>query len=249
MCEEGALDEPAVQRIFGLHVWPLLRSGTIASRPGTLLAAASSFSIVLTGTGGHAGVPHLAIDPIAAAAALVCALQSIVSRETDPLDAAVVSITAVHGGDGFNVIPSEVTMKGTLRSLTSAGLEVLKARVRDIAVHVAAARRCNAAIEFPGHDYPATVNDALCWQTARQIGREMLGDDAVREALPVMGTEDFAYYLNRIPGCFVFLGVGDEAQGTCYSVHHPKFKVDERALAIGAALHVAFALRSIRELA
>jgi metal-dependent amidase/aminoacylase/carboxypeptidase family protein len=103
-------------------------------------------------------------------------------------------------------------------------------------------------VDFPGNDYPPTVNDGHCWNLAQEIGREVLGEDNVGELPPVMGGEDFAYYVQRIPGCFVGLGTGNEADEAVYSVHHPKFKVDESALPIGSALHVAFALRSIEEL-
>ncbi len=248
MREEGALDDPHVERIFGLHVWPMLPTGTIGSRTGTFLAATGSLAITVVGKGGHAAMPHLAVDPIATAAKVVCELQTIISREVDPLQGGVVSITMVHGGEAFNVIPPEVQMRGTIRSLTGAGLEFLKQRVREIATHVAAANRCEAQVEFPGNDYPPTVNDAHLWSVAQEIGRELLGDSNVQEVPPVMGGEDFAFYTEQVPGCFVALGIREESQGAVYSVHHPKFKADEDALPIGSALHVAFALRSLRDL-
>ena len=248
MCEEGALENPAVERIFGLHVWPQLATGSIGSRPGVFLASAGSVTITVQGKGGHAAKPNLAIDPVATAAKIVCELQTIVSREVDPLEPAVVSITSIHGGEAYNVIPPEVKLIGTIRSLTMPGLEFLQKRVRAMAEHVATANRCTALVEFPGHDYPPTVNDAYCWDVAQELGREALGEEAVVELPPTMGGEDFAYYANRVPGCFVALGVRNEAEGAIYGVHHPKFKVDESALPIGSALHTAFALRSLAEL-
>jgi IAA-amino acid hydrolase len=248
MCLEGALEDPPVERIFGLHVWPFLPVGSIGSRPGTFLATTGALEIRITGKGGHGAMPHFAIDPVTTAAKVVCELQTIVSRELDPLEPAVVSITAIHAGEAFNVIPPEVRMIGTLRSLTGTGLEFLKQRVREIATHVAMANRCAADVEFPGCDYPATVNDAECWELAKEIGRKLLGASDVHELAPVMGGEDFAYYAERVPGCFIGLGVRNESEDAVYSVHHPKFKVDEDALPIGMALHVAFALRSLEEL-
>ncbi len=249
MCEEGALASPDVERIFGLHVWPFLPAGQVGSRTGAMLAAAGTLEVTVTGRGGHAAMPHMTIDPVATAAKIVCELQTIVSRELDPLEPAVVSVTTIHGGEAMNVIPPSVQMTGTLRSLTSDGLRFLQQRVAEIATQIAAANRCQARVEFPGHDYPATVNDGICWAAARELAADMLGAASVHELTPIMGGEDFAYYTERIPGCFVVLGVRNEAKGAVHTVHHPKFTVDESALPIGAALHAAFALRSLSDLA
>ncbi len=247
MCKEGALDAPKVERIFGLHVWPTLPSGSFGSRAGTLLASAGSLSIIITGKGGHAAMPHMTADPVVAAAKVVCELQTIVSRELDPLDPGVVSITTVHGGETFNVIPTSVKMTGTIRSLTAKGMAFLEERVRSIATHVAAANRCEASVKFMDA-YPPTVIDAECWNVAKTLGREMLGANAAVELLPVMGGEDFAYYTDRIPGVFVALGGRNEGIGAVYGVHHPMFKADEDTLPLGSAMHAAFALRSLEEL-
>ncbi len=247
MCQEGALDAPNVQRIFALHVWPTLPSGQIGSRAGTLLASAGSLSITVTGKGGHAAMPQMSCDPVVTAAKIVCELQTIVSRELDPLDPGVVSITTVRGGEAFNVIPMEVKMTGTIRSLTTRGMVFLQERVRSIASYIAAANRCEAHTEFLDA-YPPTVNDGHCWDVAQSIGRELLGDSKVQQLLPVMGGEDFSYYTNRIPGCFVALGMRNESQGAIHGVHHPLFKADEDMLPLGSALHAGFALRSLEEL-
>ena len=247
MCVEGALEAPNVDRIFGLHVWPTLPSGQIGSRAGTLLASAGSMSIVVSGKGGHAAMPQMSFDPVVTAAKIVCELQTIVARELDPLDPGVVSVTTVHGGEAFNVIPPSVKMTGTIRSLTARGMAFLEERVRSIASHIAAANRCEAQIEFLDA-YPPTVNDGHCWDVAQALGREVLGAQNVIELLPVMGGEDFSYYTNRVPGCFVALGMRNENQGTTYGVHHPMFKADETMLPLGSALHVGFALRTLSEL-
>ena len=245
MCEEGALSHPSVDRIFGLHVWPYIPTGTIGARAGAFLAAAGMLEITIVGKGGHAAFPHLAVDPVATAAKIVTELQTIVSREVDPLEAAVLTIASIHGGEAFNVIPPEVRMTGTIRSLTMEGLHFLQQRAREIATQVAAANRCEAAVSFPGNDYPPTVNDAGCWRDARSLGAAMLGEAAVLELTPVMGGEDFAYYGSQARACFVALGIRNESLGATYSVHHPRFVVDENALPIGSALHAAYALRHV----
>lgn len=243
MCGEGALESPKVDRIFGLHVWPFIPTGTVGGCAGTFMAAAGIVEIKIIGKGGHAAFPHLTNDPVATAAKLIIELQTIISREVDPLVPAVLTIAAIHGGDAFNVIPPEVHMVGTVRSLTTDGLHYLQERVREVATHVAAANRCEAEVTFPGNDYPPTVNDAECWKEAKSLGASLLGEQSVMELLPVMGGEDFAFYGPHARACFVALGIRNEAIGSTYSVHHPKFMMDEDALPIGSALHVAYALR------
>jgi amidohydrolase len=247
LCDAGVLDNPSVQRIFGLHVWPVTPTGKITSRAGTFMAATGFMKLQVRGVGGHAAMPHLAIDPVVTAAKLVCELQTVVSREVDPLNSGVVSVTTFHAGDATNVIPQQVELSGTMRALTMEGLLFLQKRIREIAHHVAAANRCEATVEFLGSNFPPTVNDGGLWDLTQTIGRDLLGPDAVLESAPVMGGEDFAFYARRIPGCFVGLGIRNESVGSTYSVHHPKFKVDEAALPLGTALHVEFALRSLQE--
>ena len=248
MCAEGVLDEPTVERIFGVHVWPGLPTGKIGGRPGTFLAAAGVVSIKIIGTGGHAAMPHLAVDPVVCASKLVVELQTLVSRELDPLQSGVVSITMFNSGTAHNVIPPEVDLKGTIRSLTLEGLELLQKRIREVSDLIARAGRCRASVEFPGNDYPPTVNDEECWQIAGDVAVETIGVDAVSEMPPVMGGEDFSYYGQRIPACFVGLGIRNEEVGSIINVHHPRFIVDEDALPIGSALHAAFAIRSLVDL-
>jgi IAA-amino acid hydrolase len=245
MCEQGVLENPKVDRIFGLHVWPFLATGDVGSRSGTLLAAAGQLEITVTGKGGHAAMPHLTVDPVVTAAKIVTELQTVVSREVDPLAPSVVTVATIHGGETNNVIPGEVRLTGTVRSLTSDGLKFLQRRVREIAEHVANGNRCEAKVEFPGNDYPATINDAAMWSDIRAISGDMLGKERVVEMAPIMGGEDFAFFGERVPACFVALGTRNEAIGATFGVHHPKFLVDEAALPIGTALHVQYALSSL----
>ena len=248
MREEGVLENPAVERIFGLHVWPQMPTGQIGSREGTFLAATTFLDLTIKGVGGHAAVPHLTKDPVLTSAQIITNLQSIISRELDPLDSGVVSISAIQGGQAANVIPSEVKILGTLRSLTMDGLKKLQKRVKEIAENIAEAHKCEAIVEYPGNDYPPTVNDGEMWQFAKKIGSKMLGEENVSELDAVMGGEDFAYYTEKVKGCFVVLGMQNKEIDAIYSVHHPMFKADEDALHIGTALHTMFALQSLEEL-
>jgi IAA-amino acid hydrolase len=248
MCDDGALTSPPVARIFGLHVWPQLPVGAIAGRAGPLLAGVSTLKAVISGKGGHGAMPHLAIDPVVAAAKAICELQTIVSREVDAQDSGVVSVTTIHAGEASNVIPSEVHLGGTLRSLTIDGLCYLKERVRTIIEGTAAMHRCRASVEFIEPDTPATVNDAEAWAHVQEVGGLLLGSEAVHEMRPIMGAEDFSFYLRRVPGCFAFLGVQPDS-GEAHGVHHPRFDINEDALPIGAALHTSVALGWLRQLA
>ena len=248
MREEGALKNPNVERIFGLHVWPQMPSGQIGSREGTFLAATSSLNLTVKGVGGHAAVPQLTKDPVLTSARIITNLQSIISRELDPLDSGVVSITVINGGNASNVIPSDVIVKGTLRSLTMDGLRELQKRVKEIAEGIAQTHGCEAIVEYVGNDYPPTVNDSDMWKFAKGIGIQLLGDENVSDLDAVMGGEDFAYYTEKVKGCFVVLGMNNPDIDATYSVHHPMFKADEDALHIGTALHTIFALKSLEEL-
>lgn len=243
MVKEGALQNPTVDRIFGLHVWPYIPTGTVGARAGVFFAAAGFFEIVITGKGGHAAFPHMTFDPVATAAKLVMELQTVVSREIDPLVPAVLTVASIHGGQASNVIPPDVRLTGTVRSLTMDGLHFLQQRIREISAQVAAANRCTASVSFPGNDYPPMVNDAGCWDDAKAVATTMLGGDNVFELAPVMGGEDFAFYGDHTRACFVALGTRNENIGATYTVHHPKFMLDEDALPIGTALHVDYARR------
>ena len=248
MREEGALENPNVERIFGLHVWPQMPTGQIGSREGTFLAATTFLDLTIKGVGGHAAVPHLTKDPVLTSAQIITNLQSVISRELDPLDSGVVSISAIQGGQAANVIPPEVKMLGTLRSLTMDGLKKLQNRVKEIAEKIAEAHGCKAIVEYPGNDYPPTVNDSEMWDFAKKVGSDMLGKENVSDLDAVMGGEDFAYYTEKVKGCFVVLGMQNEEIDAIYSVHHPMFKADEDALHLGTALHTLFALKSLEEL-
>ena len=245
MREQGVLEDPDVERIFGLHVSDKLPTGTLASKEGTLLAATSSIRILVSGNGGHAAMPHLTVDPVVTGSKIVVELQTLVSRELDPLESGVISITMANAGSAPNVIPSSMELQGTIRSLTSDGITRLQHRVREVAEGIAMANRCMAEETFPGNDFPPTVNDGECWELGKISAGEILGEECVSEMGSIMGGEDFSYYTQVIPGCFSFLGVGNPEIGAVYGVHHPKFKVDEDALSLGTAIHVNTAFKAL----
>jgi amidohydrolase len=248
MREQGVLEKPKVQQIFALHVAGTMPMGTLASKEGTLLAATSSIKILVKGNGGHAAAPHHTIDPVVTGSKIVVELQTLISRELSPLESGVISITMANAGSATNVIPSTMELQGTIRSLTSAGISKLQNRVKEVAMSIAIANRCEAEVSFPGNDYPPTVNDAGCWELGKAAAKDILGQGKVSEMDSIMGGEDFAYYTEDIPGCFSFLGVGNPEIDAVYDVHHPMFKVDEEALSLGTAVHVNTAIKALENL-
>uniref|UniRef100_A0A0E0E9M1 Peptidase M20 dimerisation domain-containing protein n=1 Tax=Oryza meridionalis TaxID=40149 RepID=A0A0E0E9M1_9ORYZ len=247
--QESVLDD--VSAIFGVHVDPSIQVGTVTSRPGPFLAASGRFLATITGKGGHAAGPHNAVDPILTASSAIISLQQIVARETDPLEAAVISVTFMKGGDAYNVIPESVSFGGTFRSLTSEGLSYLKKRIKEIVEALATVHRCTATVDFMEEEripYPATVNDEGMYRHARAVAVDVLGEDGVKVGTPFMGAEDFAFYAQRFPAAFFMIGVGNETtMRKVYPLHSPHFVVDENVLPVGAALHAAVAMEYLNK--
>jgi amidohydrolase len=236
--EEGVLDK--VDGIFGIHVSTLFPTGTLNFRPGPLMAAGDFFDVKISGKGGHGGSPHLAVDPIAMAAQAIAAIQTIVSREIDPLESAVVSICKMQAGGAYNIIPDFATFGGTLRSHNPELRDYLPKRMEEIIKGVVAGMR--GSYEFTLHKrFPVTANDETVTSFVVKISEKLFGADKVLQMRPLMGSEDFSYYLEKVPGTFVFLGAKNEAKGIIHPHHHPKFDLDEDALPKGAALYVAVA--------
>ncbi|CAM8980809.1 unnamed protein product [Rhodiola kirilowii] len=243
MLKEGVLDD--AQGIFGLHVAPALPIGSIASKPGPVLASSGRFISVIQGKGGHAAMPHLNTDPIVAASFAIISLQQLVSRETDPLDARVVTVAMIEGGQAFNVIPDTVQFGGTYRSMTTEGRIQLQRRIREVIENQAAVHRCSATLDFLEEThtpYPATVNDDGMYEHVKRIGQALLGEPYVAYSPMTMGAEDFSFYSQKIPAAFFFIGTDNETQKTSYPWHSPYFAIDEEVLPIGAALHAAVAI-------
>merc|ERR1711871_514868 len=249
MRDEGILEmEPKVERAFGLHLWPGLPSGVIGGKSGVVLAACDRFQILIHGVGGHAAMPHLTSDPIVASAAMVTGFQTIISRNLSPLDSGVVSVTKLEGGSAFNVIPSGVTMWGTVRALSTEMLVKIMKRVETVGEDIAKSYGCNITVTWSPDFYPATVNDKDLWDNfASGIAAKVSETKEYVEISPTMGAEDFGFIAERVPSAFYLLGQGS-APGTDYGLHHPMFSIDESVLKKGVELHVRSALESLEDL-
>lgn len=238
MIAEGLLEGPTPEAAFALHIWPNLPGGIVACRAGAMLASTDTLRARIIGKGGHAAMPHDALDPVPVAAEIVLALQSEVARRTPVTDPIVLSITSIHAGTTHNVLPGEVDLLGTLRTLSPAGRARARTAFERICTHVALAHGCTAEVEIePG--YPATINDPR----AVALVRGLAGASYIEAPAPSMGGEDFSYVLERIPGCMAFLGVAPEGGDPLARapLHNPAMMVDEAAMPRGVALHCAFA--------
>lgn len=242
MCDDGALKNPDVDVIFGLHGWPELKCGDVYVKAGAMMAATSEIKITVRGTGCHAAMPHLGTDQVLIAARIVDALQSVVSRETSPTEPVALSITQFHGGTAINVIPPHVELGGTLRTLTPASLQRCEAAIHRLAKGIAEAHGATAEVELR-RGYPPTVNDANATNFIEAVGHACLPPGAIsRLSAPSMGGEDFAYFLERIPGAYFFLGMDDGRKGGYPSLHHPGYDFNDDALPVGIAMFVHAAL-------
>lgn len=242
MIEDGALDGPAVEAIYALHVDPRVPTGRTGVVVGPANAAADTIEIEVKGAGGHAAYPHLSVDAVTVAAQVVTALQHVVSRHTDPLLPLVVTIGTIRGGFASNVIAPSVTMQGTVRSFDPGLRERMPALIERVVQGVVAAHGATATVGYePG--YPATVNDAALLPTFEAASAAVMGEGRNALMAPTMGAEDFSYYAQRVPGMIVRLGVRNEALGFVHPLHHPRFDLDEDALPLGAALLADVATR------
>lgn len=255
MVEEGVVDLPPKALYgFGMHVWPAFPTGVIASRPGPLLAAAEMFEIVIHGKGGHAAMPHYVIDPVVASSAFVMNVQTLISRTISPLESGVISVTQIHAGDAFNVIPADVTLKGTIRSLSTQGLLSLRSKVEEMLHATAAVYGCNATIGYSPDYYPPTVNDPRLFEWSSQVGALVSREGTLSDTVPTMGGEDFSFLADAIPSTFFCIGSGsggDERHHmprTDFGLHHPSFALDESVMPLGAELHANLAIRALKEL-
>ena len=244
MVEEGCLD--GVDHVFGLHVDTSLDTGTLGYRSGAMMAAGDFFDVKITGKGGHGGKPHLAIDPIVMAANAIVAIQAVVSREIDPLESAVVSICKMEAGRAYNIIPEAASFGGTIRSLHRELRDYLPKRMREVIDGVVSGFRGRFEFNLMQR-FPLTINDERMTTFVARVAGEVLGKEKVIEKRPQMASEDFSCYLEKVPGCFVFLGVRNREKGITFANHHPRFDIDEEALPLGTALHVAIALDYLQD--
>jgi amidohydrolase len=236
MIRDGVLDHPRPDFALGLHLWNEQPLGWLGVAAGPVMAGAEQFKIVITGKGGHGAVPHATVDPMIAASHVITALQTIVSRNVAPLQTAVVSVTSVHGGTTFNVIPQQVMLEGTIRTFELAVRRKVLERFEELVRGVAGGLGCQAEIEVK-QVTPALINDERVAVRVQEAARRVLpGSQLDLGSYTTMGAEDMAFVLERIPGCYFFVGSANRDKGLDYGHHHPKFDVDENALPRAAAL-------------
>jgi amidohydrolase len=245
MIAEGVLE--GADAVYGLHLWTPLPLGTIGSAPGPLMASADEFFIDITGKGGHGGIPHRTVDSIVAAAALVTQLQTIVSRNVDPLQPAVLSVGTIQGGSAQNIIAERCRITGTVRAFDEETRYLIRRRIEEMAVSVAAVYGAEANVDYM-MGYPPLVNDEGEFNRFFRVAPEALGDSVnVIRMEKIMPAEDFAYYVKEIPGCFIFVGAGNPDKNAVYPHHHSKFDFDEDAMLHGVKLLVALAESCLNE--
>jgi amidohydrolase len=232
MIREGVLEAPHVDAVLGLHMSQSDPLGEIHVAAGPVMAAADSFRIKIQGKGGHGAAPHECVDPILIGTQIVSALQSLVARETDPLEQAVVSVCAFHAGEAFNVIADTAELRGTVRTFTAELRDQMETRLTALAQNVAIAMRGEATVEYQ-RGYPASINDEGMVEIVREAAKQVVGEEKVITSKPQMGAEDFSYFLLERPGAFFFVGSKNEEKGLVWGHHHPRCDIDEESMANG----------------
>ncbi|MFQ5409151.1 MAG: M20 family metallopeptidase [Anaerolineales bacterium] len=244
MIADGVLANPEPDYALGLHVWNDKPVGWVAATPGACMAAADAFECTITGAGGHGASPYQTRDPIVAAAQIIAALQTIPARNVDARESTVVSVTTVHAGDAFNIIPGETKLTGTVRTYAPAIRELTQRRMHEIVTGIAAAMNCEATLTFRDST-EAVVNDAEVAAVIRDVAQGMPGVAEVVDDERTMGAEDYGEFMSNVPGCFFFVGSNNAAEDKDFPHHHPRFDFDERALVLGAALMATSAARYV----
>jgi amidohydrolase len=243
MIEAGVMEDPHVDAAFGVHIGQDLPVGTIGVCAGPTNAASDGFIATIKGVGGHAARPHGSVDPIVVAAQCISALQTLVSREVNPLRQAVITVGSLHAGTVSNIIPEEAIMKATVRTFDPDVRQNLSERIPALIKGISAAMRAEAEVQYR-FGYPALVNDPAMTDLVRQVARGIVGPRRVVEREPGMGGEDMSYFLQQAPGCFFRIGSRNPDRGLIYGHHHPRFDIDdEGALPIGVAAVASVALR------
>jgi len=235
MIADGVLESPRPDVSLGLHLWNTMPLGILGIADGPVMAGASIFQIIITGRGGHAASPQLAIDPVVCAAQVINALQTIVSRNANPFDTAVVSVTRMKGSDADNIIPERVELGGTFRTFKLEMRDLVDQRIREITQSVCAAMGCTAEVTTV-HGVPPTTNDIETTARVRTLFTSMVGADKIDTTTRTMGAEDMSLFLEQVPGTYFFVGSANEARGLNYGHHHPRFDFDEDALPLSVAL-------------
>jgi hippurate hydrolase len=240
MVEEGLFDRFPIESVFGMHNIPGMEAGTFAIRPGPMMASYDIFEITLTGRGAHGAMPHHGIDPITTGSELVQKLQTIVSRNVDPLEPAVLSVTKFHSGTAWNIIPNEAVIGGTVRAFSEAVQTQVEQRIRELCAGTALSHGATISVRYERR-YPPTVNTSAEAELCASVAASLVGADRVkREFKPAMGSEDFAWMLQARPGAYMWLGNGTGSVGGCM-VHNPGYDFNDAVLPVGAAYWVRLA--------
>ena len=238
MIEEGVLENPDVEQIIGLHVWNNLPLGTVGVRSGALMAASERFTLKIIGRGGHGAMPDQTIDSIVVASQIVNALQTIVARNINPLDAAVVTIGEFHAGTGFNVIADSAFLSGTVRYFEPNLESIIPQRIESIIAGICESHGASYDLDYQ-QLYPATINDPRIAELVRSVAMEVVETPmGVVPECRTMGGEDMSFFLQKVPGCYFFLGSANPEKGLAYPHHHPRFDFDETVLAMGVEIFV-----------
>ena len=240
MINDGAIDN--VDEIYGLHVWNYQKSGTVGVKSGPVMAAADMFNIKIKGKGGHGAAPQGTVDSIVVASHLIQALQTIVSRNTNPLESTVVTIGEINGGYNFNIIADEVILKGTTRAYTIKNKNLIKKRMKDIIAGMEKTFKAKITLDYKD-GYPPVINDVNATQTVYDAAKKIVKNNVIEPYLS-MGGEDFSYYTNKIPGCFFFLGSAPKDRKPLSTPHHcSHFDIDEKAMLIGSSIFIEIACK------
>jgi amidohydrolase len=229
MIQDGVLANPRVDAAFGLHLWNDRPVGKVALNPGPLMAGVDSFDLTIHGKGGHGAAPHQTIDPIVAAAQVINNLQTIVSRNVDPLETAVVTVASIHAGSAFNVIAESAALRGTVRYFSPELGEQLPKMIERIVAGTAQSLGATYSLKYERLT-PPTINDAAMAEFIRDVASEVVGSENVSMTARTMGGEDMSFFLNEVPGCFFFVGSRNEQRSLIYPHHSPKFDFDEAAM-------------------
>jgi amidohydrolase len=235
MIADGVLQDPRPDVTLGLHLWNSMPFGTLGVADGPVMAGSSVFTLKIIGKGGHAASPHQGIDPVVCAAQIITAFQSIVSRNKNPLDSAVISVTWLHAGTAFNVIPQDVELRGTMRFFKLEVRDLVARRMTEIADGITHAMGCSAALKIEDNVLPV-VNDPQVTDRVRNVFRQYVGEAGLDRTERTMGAEDVGLFMDDIPGTYFFLGAAVPNQDAYYGHHHPRFDFDENALPLGVAL-------------
>jgi amidohydrolase len=245
MIDDGVLQSPQPDRALSVHVWSPLETGNIVMTDGPQMAGSQSFSIAVRGRGAHGATPQQGADPVLASAHIITALQTIVSRNVDPLESGVVTVGSIHGGSAHNIIPDVVTMQGTIRAFKDEVLALLIKRINEIVAGVAAALGVLAEVNFADDGTPPVSNDPAMAAIVRDVAGELVGADKVHNGYRTMGAEDAAFFLKAAPGAYVFVGAGNKAKGMTEPHHSPRFQIDEDAMPLAVTLLTASAIKML----